>query len=708
MENYFFEWGKFKEEYDLPELPQMILDDNFFIDLEKEQIYFSKQLSYALFHKNRKANMMLSKLNTLFSESSYVIYQEDIKRLCQDKQFKSISRLDFMIEGNQVPGLFIMLKAPGRPYIVGMVYLCFDMMSDFKEHMDSLVQKLQDMQDINQLILEGSTDYIYQLDVQHNVCTFSPKAMEVIDIDAPTFPNAMDKLLSIIVPEDRSIFLESFVPFFTGQSEYHHSEYRVYTKEGDIMWISCNGKGKHDAQGRPLVIAGSLMDITDKKRAEESINKLINYDNLTGLKNRYCFEQELTEYMKKENAKGSVICIDICNFKMFNETFGHKYGDKILQAFTDILKTYVSDNRGIYRLEGDEFVIHMEETSEEKIRTQLIPLQMAVNTARLLDGHNIYIDIAIGIAIYPEHGDTPEALFGNVDTMMSDLTRDSKSSVMLFMNDKDSKFTKRYQLKHEIRKDIENEFEHFRVVFQPIVKVEPNGKYWTSTEALLRYYNPEMPGITLKELIDTLEYTDLIIPVGRWVLEQAVRECSRWREQGCEISVHVNFSAQQISDAGILSYIGEILEKYDLEPENLIIELTETSLVNNFDTAVILCKELIRMGVRIALDDFGTGYSSFNYLRNLPINQIKVDRVYVQNLINDNYNQIIISCLNDLSRNMGVELCVEGVETKETLDILTNMGISLIQGFYFERPMENEIIRKEIINHAKMRADRIE
>lgn len=243
MENTFFEWGKFKEEYELPELPQMILDDNFFIDLEKEHIYFSRQLSYALFHKNKKANMELSKLNTILSESSYAIYLEDVKRLCQDKQFRSISRLDFMVEGNQVPGLFIMLKAPGRPYIVGMVYLCFDMMNDFKQHMDSLVQQLQEMQDINQLILEGSTDYIYQLDVVNNICTFSSKAMDVINIDSPTFSNAMDKLLTIVIPEDRSVFW-SLLCRFSQESPNIIIRSIVCTLEtGELCGSPVTGKG---------------------------------------------------------------------------------------------------------------------------------------------------------------------------------------------------------------------------------------------------------------------------------------------------------------------------------------------------------------------------------------------------------------------------------------------------------------------------------
>lgn len=164
---------------------------------------------------------------------------------------------------------------------------------------------------------------------------------------------------------------------------------------------------------------------------------------------------------------------------------------------------------------------------------------------------------------------------------------------------------------------------------------------------------------------------------------------------------HVNFSAQQMSDAGILDYIKQTLKKYALPPRCLICELTETSLINNFETALELCRELMDIGVGISLDDFGTGYTSFNYLRTLPISQIKVDKTFVSDLESNEYNQIIIRSLYDLSQNMNLELCVEGVEKKEILDILLKMGVTLIQGFYFERPLEATVIREEFKSHCR-------
>lgn len=699
MEPTFFQWEIFKEEHQLPELPlsQIIFEDSFLIHLEERNVWFSRQLSADLLHQEEKPRVTLDEMGRLLTENSRMIFFEDLTRLSNKKREKTISRLCFLSEGKEMEGMVTLVKIPDRPYVLGIIYLHYDMVSDYEQHLTEVVEKLEEAQGINQLILEGSTDYIYQLDLVNNICTFSPKAIDVLPLETPTFENAMDRILSFIIPEDRNVFLESFTPFLTGKSVFHKSEYRVLTKQGEIMWISCNGKGKHDKDGRPVMIAGSLMDITERKMSEERINRLLNYDNLTGLKNRYCYEQEVTEYMKQENAKGSIVCIDIRNFKKFNEIFGHHYGNKILKTFADILTKYIPDNRGIYRLEGDEFLVHLKESTEEDIRTRLTPLQMGISKARLVGGHNIYFDITMGIAMYPAHGTTAEELLKNADTMLFEMSANSKEKMMFYFGEQDNNLPRRYMLENELRKDIENQFSHFRVVYQPIVKLSPEGESWYSMEALLRYFNPSLPDLTQGEMIETLEHSDLIIQVGRWVLKQALRECRYWRETGADFSVHVNFSAQQLSDANIFNYIKELLADNQVPPQSLVCELTETSLINNFDTAVNLCRDLMDLGVGIALDDFGTGYCSFNYLRTLPINQIKIDKEYVQNLGENNYNQIIISCLHNLSQSMGMELCVEGVETKETLELLSSMGIELIQGFYFERPMEAETIRKEIV-----------
>lgn len=701
------DWLSVKEICGFGQLPQAILEYSFFLDINTKNVYLSPAFSQVFFPDKHAVTLFLDEFLTCFTNDSSEQLIQQFHQLSGSKAMRKDIQVNLLRDGNSTPSLFILSRNPPSSYILGLVHLSYDLIHDYKDQLNDVVARLKHAQNINQLILEGSTDYIYQLDLVNNMCTFSPKALDVLPLESPTFGNAMDRVLSFIVPEDRHIFLESFTPFLSGKSLFHTAEYRVYTKTGEIMWISCHGKGMFNEHGQPIMIAGSLMDITQAKKNEEQINHMLYTDMLTGMKNRNCYEMEIKNHLATPGVQGSILCIDIHNFKLYNEIFGRAFANEILQEFGRMLQMYLSDNLGLYRLDGDEFLVHLSVHEKDDILATLVPLQLALSKARLIHGRSIYIDVTVGIAAYPEYGRTAEELLKNADTALYQLTKYSKEKVLFFRNAKDDELSKQYRLENELRTDIENDFRHFRVVYQPIVQLPDKGAdkekqaFWSSAEALLRYQNPNIPNVTQKELIETLEGTDLIIPVGRWVLEHAIKECSHWNFSGSPSSVHVNFAAQQMSDAGLLEHISQTLKKYSLPPRCLICELTETSLINNFDTARQLCRKLMNMGIGISLDDFGTGYSSFNYLRTLPISQIKVDKAFVFNLVNDDYNQIIIRILYDLSQNMNLELCVESVEKKETLDMLLDMGVTLIQGFYFERPLEAAVIREEFKLHNK-------
>lgn len=255
--------------------------------------------------------------------------------------------------------------------------------------------------------------------------------------------------------------------------------------------------------------------------------------------------------------------------------------------------------------------------------------------------------------------------------------------------------SQQFLIENEIRKDIEHNFCHFRVVYQPIVRLNTEGSEWIGAEALLRYSNPNLPNLEQMEMIRTLEYSGLIVPVGRWVISQAVHECSKWNRSGSKSLVHINIAAQQVSDVRLIQHIKDTCAAEGLLTSHLIMELTETSLLNNFEVATNFCKELMELDIGVALDDFGTGYSSFNYLRNLPISQIKIDRGYARQLPTNHYNQTFISFMYQLSKELQLELCIEGVETAEELELLRKMQISIIQGYFFETPMEADVISRE-------------
>lgn len=695
MKKEYFQWDSIVEKWGIT-FPVKAMQEVFLLDPCGDSIWLSEKAAEILFHGEEEAmEISRKKFEEYLSESSVITFQQELQRILSGKEQRVSCHAAIVNHTGSLSSVIYLYRLEGRSELLGFISVDYEPIREYDMHMEEVVRKLERAQMVNELIVEGASDYIYQLDLVNNKCTFSSKALDILPLETSTFSDAMNRVLSFIVPEDRQIFLDSFTPFLTGQSDRHVAEYRVLTKQGTIMWISCQGKGIHDEQGRPVMIAGSLLDITEQKKHEEELEKMLYYDALTGLKNRLCFEKDMENCFAEDRSMGSFLYMDIRKFKLYNELFGHSFGNRVLKEFSYMLQLYFPAACGIYRFSGDEFLVHIKEHDREKILARLAAFRTNLKKTRELDGHTLYINAYIAVVCYPEHGRNTEELMKNANQCLYRMMREEKEEVSFFAEKAGDEVSQLFLLENEIRKDIENNFLHFRVVYQPIVRVNENGAHWIGAEALLRYQNPDFPNLEQMEMIKTLEYSGLIIPVGRWVLDRAVQECSIWNRTAGHAIVHVNIAAQQVADSGFVEYISSRCKAAGLPSSNLIVELTETSLVNNFEVAVNFCEELMQLGIGVALDDFGTGYSSFNYLRNFPISQIKVDREYARQIQVNHYNQIIVSFLHKLSEDLHMELCVEGVETEEELNALKEMGVSMIQGFYFERPLEADVIRRE-------------
>lgn len=698
MKNDFFHIKDLNEQLQIRNVPDELFSETFLLNYEENRILLSRDMAEVFRNPGQplKGNISLDELLNSFTTASRSVFLHDLALLKEKQKAKTDSHLDIVKDGGIANILIVMMPLEDPGYILGIGHLNFDLTYEHNLQLEETIRQLRQAESVNQLILEGSTDYIYQLDLVNNVCTFSPKAMDVLPLENNTFSNAMDRLLGFILPEDRSVFLDSFAPFLSGKSQYHKAEYRVMTKFGTVIWIRCQGKGMHDENGNPLMIAGSLVDITEQKANEEKLKDILYYDILTGLKNRNCFEKDMKKYLEDPSATGSILCIDIHNFKIFNEIFGRDFANKILIEFTRIINLYISDNLGVYRLEGDEFLVHIRENTQEQILEKLIPFQMYLSRERTLEGHVIFIRANIGVAIYPQNGTTSEELIQNANMALLMRSKTNRHQTVFFRSESMDSLNKKYILERVIRQDVTDGMKNFRLVFQPVMEISEGKALWHGAEALLRYHTPDLEGVSQEELIETLEYSDLILTAGRWVVKQAVKECKNWHKMGFPLYMNINISAQQVSDKDLVSYIRKCCRESELDPKWLVFELTETSLINNFEIADQFCRELRDMGAGAALDDFGTGYSSFTYLKRLTISQIKVDREYIQHISKDTYNQIFLKCLYDLGSSLGVKICAEGVETEETYQKMLEMGVPLMQGFYFDRPLEAEEFRQHI------------
>lgn len=704
MSGEYFEWDTYQKEHPNANFHVDSMGEIFLIIPEEHLIWFSRSCANLVF--GRSANHQGAKLS--FEESRYWLSEESITSIRQDMErlhegyIETINtHISIRQEAANLSAVAHIYKVSEGNTLLGFLSVDYEPIKEYEKQLNDTISQLKRAQDINELILEGSADYIYQLDVVNDICTFSSKAIEVLDLDTPTFGNAMNRILNFIIPEDRSVFLNSYTPFFTGRSQYHTAEYRCITRTGDIIWISCRGKGMHDENGRPLLIAGSLMDITEQKKSEEKIAQMLYIDELTGLGNQRKFAQDITEVLKEPNAKGSLYYINLRRFKVFNELFGHQFGNRVLQEFAKMLQLYFYDAISIYHIKGTEFLIHMNLNNQEDIRADLAPFLHTLTMEQQIDGRRIYISADIAVLIYPTDGNTADELINNANKCMYRISSETLHGVYFYSSAGKNDLTSKFRLETILRNDIQNHYQHFRLVYQPIVKLENDTEKWVGAEALLRYSNPDLPEVNHMDVIHTLEYAGLFVEVGRWVVKEAAKECKKWRKHIANAFVHVNVAAQQIADADFIEFVERSCQQNEIPFDAMQLELTETSLIKNLSMATDFCNDLLKRGIGIALDDFGSGYAGLHYLRDLPITQIKVDRSYSTKIHEDHYNQIVVRFLHQIANEKNLELVAEGVETEEELTVYKEMGVNLIQGFYFEKPLEAETFIKEFAQKGK-------
>lgn len=704
MDKKYFDYETIKDYVNPHMLPSAISKNMFLLDLNENIIYLSKNISLFLIKNGEKqpTNVNIEQFLLLFTKDSRQKFLYNLEQIKNNEQSSTDSHFTMYFNGNEIDVLIVMITLKNGTSVLGLCHINYELIYKHEYEMENIIKELEHTQTINQLILEGSIYFIYQFDIQKGTMTVSPKVLDYVSLKSNTFSNVIETLLEFIFPEDRHTFIASFTPFLNGKSKFHFVECRIKTKNGDIMWLQCKGKGIHDLSGKPLMLAGSMIDITDKKLMEEQLHKSMYYDSLTNLKNRRCLTHDLKNRINDDKCtKGSIICIDIQNFKVFNNIFGRDFANLILKEFVHILKLYFGNSLGIYRLEGDEFVLHVKQAEQEEILDYLVPFQMSLKRSRVIEGHTIHIPVRFGVAIYPQNGNNTEELIKNASYALRTNYKDNDNTSIFFHSEYADMLKKRYNIENELRKDISDGMKNFRLVYQPIIKYIDNEPIWYGAEALLRYKNEKFPDLSQMELIDILELKDLILTVGRWVLKTAIKECSRWHKMGFYSHINVNISAKQISDAGLLGYIKECCDNVKLDYHWLVCEFTETCMITNFTLANRFCNKLINLGIGVALDDFGTGYCSYHYLKSLPVTHIKVDREYIKQIETEKTHQIILKCLYDLSKVLNLNICAEGVELESTAKLLNGMGVPLVQGFYFDKPLETDIFRKKIIDNIK-------
>ncbi|BAU29550.1 diguanylate cyclase (GGDEF)-like protein [Aneurinibacillus soli] len=459
-------------------------------------------------------------------------------------------------------------------------------------------------------------------------------------------------------------------------------------------WVSEGLREAAEHNRQEAIEAKSQMEKLMKrlqKSAERKMEHMALHDALTGLPNSRKYRNILKEVLARSTSSGrktAVLLLDIDRFKIINDSLGHRFGDELIRAIAGRLKECMGTSQLVARQGGDEFMLLLENVTCAEIEEMADCLLQSVSKPFMLEGHELIVTPSVGISLYPDDGYTADTLIKNADTAMYRAKDQGKNTYCFYTGDMKETSARTMLLENSLRRAMENK--ELVLYYQPQICLRTGNLI--GVEALLRWQHPQLGWVFPSEFIPIAEETGGIVPLGAWVLEEACSAARRWQREGYSpFRISVNLSARQFRDNRLLNTIQDILERSELDPVFLDLEITEGMAIHHLHDVVYTLEELKKVGVHISIDDFGTGYSSLSYLHTLPIHSIKIDKSFMRtNEEGLEADWAIVSAVITMAHELGLTVIAEGVETEEQRDILRAMGCDVIQGYLVARPLAME------------------
>ncbi|MDR7868955.1 MAG: ABC transporter substrate binding protein [Sporomusaceae bacterium] len=552
------------------------------------------------------------------------------------------------------------------------------------ESLEAAKQALAESEERYKLSLAGANDGLWDWDFVTNEVYLSERCTELVGVERQRV-SGLDGFLAKSVPAgERRKVLAALRRHLQGKTPHFSYEHRIHTP-GGVKWIVTRGKALMDEAGRPVRMAGSITDISERKAKDDLVRHMAYHDALTGIANRAALNRELKALVAgiKGDQGGALLFIDLDNFKGINDTFGHSYGDKLLVVVSQRLRSIDDDRHFVARVGGDEFIVLLEGAGRSQAAEYADRLLAVFANPLSVNGKSVYVTVSIGLTIFPDDGTSAEELFKNADMAMYKAKDLGKSRYAFFDRGMDELVRQKTQIEHDLREAIPNG--ELRLWYQPYVETA-TGRV-CGLEALIRWQRPDrmvMPG----EFIKVAEETGLIVPIGDWVLRSACSFAAALRRQGAgQPVVSVNLSVVQLIRGDFVRWVREVVDETGADPRAIAFEITESVLMDNFEANIDKLAEVRRLGVRIYLDDFGTGYSSLKYLRQLPVDIIKIDKSFVDDLDDADGQREIIGSIINLAHRARQQVVAEGVETGRQLEKLIKFKCDFVQGYYYSRPV---------------------
>lgn len=517
--------------------------------------------------------------------------------------------------------------------------------------------------------------------------TWSEEIYRIFEISHEQSPPCYDSFLDIVHPKDR-LLVDTLYRESVKQKTPYEVVHRLLFADGRVKYVHEKGTTHYDTDGNPIRSIGTVQDITEQKMIEKKIEHIAHHDVLTGLPNRMLAKDRTEQaiiFAKRNAIRCALLFIDLDGFKTINDTLGHSVGDTVLKIIASRLKECVRESDTVARQGGDEFLLILSDfRGREDIKTIVEKILYTLDQSLEVGMHILTSSASIGIAVYPEHGDTFELLLQNADTAMYKAKENGKNTYCFFTQQMNQTLIGQFKIQSDLKSAIRNG--EFVLHYQPQIDLKTNRI--VGVEALIRWQHAQLGTVPPMHFIPVAESNGLIIPIGEWVIQEACSQLACWKEKGIAVSVAVNISSVQFKRGNLESVVKNAIASAGIEPKCLELELTESIIMHETDAVLQTVRNLKALGLKLSIDDFGTGYSSLAYLKRFAVDKLKIDQSFVRGILNDQEDAVIVSTIIQMAKSLSLKTIAEGVENERVLSLINHFGCDEVQGYHFAAPME--------------------
>lgn len=536
------------------------------------------------------------------------------------------------------------------------------------------------------LATDGANDIIWDWDIKSDFFYMSKLWGQTLEHKSTDTKMTYNEFILLLYPEDRERVENKIQEYIKVKPEYYSDECRLMLADKTVKWVHIRGKALKNDVDEVIRIAGSMTDITERKLYEKRIEEIAYKDALTGLPNRAELYDRLVELSNIPGTmKSGIFHLDIDNFKIINDLYGHRFGDRFINEIAVTLQEMSEKGWFISRSGGDEFTIIINNIdNNEKVEAYAKKIMAYINKNISVFEQNIDITCSIGICLYPDDGGSADEILRNVDMAMYKAKKEGKNRYAYFGAWMNEEIVEQVEFEQRLREAISRN--EFVLYYQPQFDLLTNEFY--GFEALIRWNSPIYGLVPPLKFIPVAEKTGLIVQIGLWVLKTALIFAERLSAMGLNnMLISINVSAVQLLQVDFVENFINCIKLHKTGNVDIGIEITESSMIENFETNTEKLQELKNLGLNVSLDDFGTGYSSLNYLNKLPIDAVKIDKSFIDGIMSEEKNYKLTTLIISLAHSMGLKVVAEGVESEEQKKILKNNSCDIMQGYLISKPL---------------------